>query len=390
MVVRVLLAEKSFFQRSLIYKMISTKKSIELIYTTRSAKDAIDKIKTFQPDVILLDIYLATRDDLITFKLIVENYPIPTIILSDITLKEMDQYTRGIVLKSFDYIVKPSGVWKDEIPKIKDILISKILNASLIKLSREMTLPKHESTKINEKKPIKSEILKETVKTEEFNYQSSTLPKQKIKKFPLDAYKIPITKILKTNIIVMGASVGGPKTLISILQTIPEDFPSPILVVQHMGHFFMRQFATTLKNSCNLNVIIPKYGEIIQPGNIYLSPGGKHMEIYVKNYKPCLRTFEGELINFCRPSVDVLFFSAAKVYGSKIMGILLTGMGKDGVAGLNAIKDAGGKTISESEETAILYGMPKVAAETGAAKLIVPSHKIKDIMILFAKKYNIT
>ena len=117
----------------------------------------------------------------------------------------------------------------------------------------------------------------------------------------------------------------------------------------------MRQFAVTLKRECQLQVKIPKNGEPILGGTIYLSPGGHHMEITVINNKPSINIFEGERINYCRPSVDVLFFSAANVYKNYTLGILLTGMGRDGVAGLQAIKSMGGMTIAESEETSILY-----------------------------------
>ena len=124
----------------------------------------------------------------------------------------------------------------------------------------------------------------------------------------------------------------------------------------------------------------------IQPGIIYLSPGGIHMEIIVINDKPSMRIFEGERVNYCRPSVDVLFYSAARVYKNHTLGILLTGMGRDGVNGLLAIKSMGGITIAESEETSILYGMPKVAKESNAADYIVPNYEIVNYMINFAKK----
>ena len=140
----------------------------------------------------------------------------------------------------------------------------------------------------------------------------------------------------------------------------------------------MRQFVVSLKDVCKLNVRLGNNYEEIQPGTIYFSPGDKHMQVTVKNYKPCIRTFEGEPINFCRPSVDVLFYSTARIFKSKTLGVLLTGMGKDGVAGLHAIKSEGGRTIAESAETSILYGMPKVAAETGAADIILPNYKIID------------
>ncbi|MBA7715483.1 Protein-glutamate methylesterase/protein-glutamine glutaminase [subsurface metagenome] len=145
----------------------------------------------------------------------------------------------------------------------------------------------------------------------------------------------------------------------------------------------MRQFVMSLKDICKVNVKIGMNYEEINPGIIYLSPGDKHMQVTVKNNKPCIRTFEGEPVNFCRPSVDVLFYSTARVYKYKTLGILLTGMGSDGASGLMAIRQEGGKTIAESEETSILYGMPKVAAQTGAANLIIPNYKIVDEMIRF-------
>jgi len=229
-------------------------------------------------------------------------------------------------------------------------------------------------------------IKKKKIETQNIIRTQLKVEKKKNEVF-LDQSPIPISN-LETNAIVMGASVGGPKTIPAILKEIPKHFPSPIFVVQHMDHFFMRQFAITLRNKCKLDVIIPEDGEKIIPGIIYLSPGGKHMEIIVKNDKPCLRTFEGEPVNYCRPSVDVLFFSAARVYKENVLGILLTGMGRDGVAGLEAIKSVGGKTIAESQETSILYGMPKIAAETHAAEAIVPNYKVKDWMVQYAKRLN--
>jgi two-component system chemotaxis response regulator CheB len=145
----------------------------------------------------------------------------------------------------------------------------------------------------------------------------------------------------------------------------------------------MRQFVVSLKSACKINVRMGANYEEILPGSIYVSPGDKHMQVTVKNNKPYIRTFEGEPVNFCRPSVDVLFYSTARIFKDKALGVLLTGMGRDGVAGLRAIKSEGGKTIAESAETSILYGMPKVAAETGAADFVLPNYKIIDEIINF-------
>ena len=186
----------------------------------------------------------------------------------------------------------------------------------------------------------------------------------------------------------MGASVGGPKTLKAILKGIPKDFPSPILIVQHLNAYFMNQFAKTLNDLCKIEVKVGENDERVRPGVVYFSPGDKHMEIVVKHNKTYIRTFEGPPVNFCIPSVDVLFYSLARIYKDHAMGIILTGLGNDGAAGLGLIRDMRGRTIAESQETSIVYGMPKVAAQRGAAQIIVPNYQVEGHMIKFAKHFK--
>jgi two-component system chemotaxis response regulator CheB len=202
-------------------------------------------------------------------------------------------------------------------------------------------------------------------------------------------------EITKTNmkkdakIIVIGASVGGPKTLKSILEDIPPGFQGSILIVQHLNPSFINQFSKSMNESCNIKVKVAVNGEIINSGQVYIAPGDKHMEISFKNNNgspPRIKIFNGDPVNFCRPSIDVLFFSAAKVYKEKILAILLTGMGKDGVNGMGEIKKRGGITIAESEETCVVYGMPKFAVEKDFAQIISPNYKIiKHILSFIAK-----
>ncbi|MHA2340037.1 MAG: CheB methylesterase domain-containing protein, partial [Candidatus Hodarchaeales archaeon] len=316
----------------------------------------INIIKKKTPEVLILDVEFDNEDWLNHFYPILKKCPINTIILSDFNPDEIKLREGPDILKSYDYILKPNGVWKDELPKIKDEIISKILAVNLSKNHR-----------------IDNKIrLNTTIPTSE----------PRLEEYFLEVAPVIYTK-LNFKIVVIGASVGGPRTLRMILSEIPRDFPIPILVVQHLNHFFMRQFVVSLKSVCKLNVRIGANYEDVLPGNIYFSPGDKHMQVTVKNNKPYIRTFEGEPVNFCRPSVDVLFYSTARIFKEKTLGVLLTGMGRDGVAGLRAIKSEGGKTIAESEETSILYGMPKVAAETGAADLILPNYKIVDEILNF-------
>lgn len=375
---KVLIASESAFRRILLSEMLGSHRNIRIVGLVRNAKEAMEIIGNDSQDALILDIEFENEDWFSQFYPMMKTFPIKTIILIDKNPNTLDSSKTPIILKSYDYIVKPDGIWKDELPKIRDKIISKVLMVEI---------PKIYKLDSNTRQFNKNIFIKQSQKLDETKFQNSS---KKIKsrvdsrseEYFLDLSPISITK-LETKIVVIGASVGGPRTLRTIFNELPNGFPAPILVVQHLNHLFMRQFVTSVRNNCKLEVKIGLNYEEIQSGIIYFSPGDKHMQVTVKNNKPCIRTFEGEPVNFCRPSVDVLFYSTARVYKEKTLGILLTGMGKDGVNGLQAIKSEGGKTIAESEETSILYGMPKVAAETGAADKIIPNYNIVKEMIRF-------
>ncbi|MFX0071910.1 MAG: chemotaxis-specific protein-glutamate methyltransferase CheB [Candidatus Hermodarchaeota archaeon] len=377
--IKVLIVEESIYQRKLYSELLLSHKIIQVVHIAKNFQEATKAIEEHQFDVIVLDIDIINLTNIDNFKLLTHSVQVPIIFLVSSISKLTDPFLRPHSSYAFDYIIKPSGVWKEELPKIKDRLIEKVLIAS-----------KSNFNQINSqvKLLLKKQFIRQIQKTNRIKTKPTQNEfQQRFEDFFFDRSPVDV-KNLDSNAIVMGASVGGPRTLEGILEKIPHNFSSPILVVQHMNHFFMRQFTVRLKEKCNLKVKIGANGEQIRPGVIYISHGDKHMQIIGKNGKPCLRLFEGEPVNFCRPSVDVLFYSAARVYKNNTLGILLTGMGKDGVAGLKTIKKAGGKTIAESEETAVLYGMPKAAAESGVADLIVPNYKIKDYMINFAKNFT--
>lgn len=379
MSVKVLLVQGSAYQRILFSNMLSSHKDIDVINVVRNGEEAFERILHDKPDVLVIDIGMPNLDNLNIFQDIIKNFSIPAIILISSDLKTEEIPLKALISKAFDLVIKPSGIWKEEIPKIKNEMIAKVLLASKSKIGKEK-----DETELGDKESIRkhSQLIKIEKKRKFEQTQHS-----RHEEFFFDRSPVNI-KSLETNVIVMGASVGGPRTIKAIIEKIPEDFPSPILIVQHMNHFFMRQFAVNLRDKCALKIKIGKNGELIQPGIIYLAQGDKHMQIIERNGKPYIRIFDGEPVNFCRPSVDVLFYSAARVYKNQTIGILLTGMGNDGVDGLKAIKQMGGKTISESVETAVLYGMPKVAAERGVSDFIVPNYLISNYMVKFAKKLS--
>ncbi len=371
MSVRVLLAEDSAYQRKLISEMLISHNEISAVDTARNGREAIEKIEELNPDVLILDLIMPEVDGLTVLKFLSEHYPIPTIIFSVFNPENLDNSVQALLLGALDFIIKPKGLWKTEFPKVQEKLVSSVLYAAKIKKSYE-----------KRNNLIRKSISKQSINELEVKRKIRTPIKPK----PLHLPKAP-QLILEANLIVIGTSTGGPRTLKFILKEIPQDFPSPILIVQHLDAFFMKQLSKSLDQVCEINVKIPDDGERILPGNVYLSPGGKHTKIITIKNRPHIRISDDKPVNFCKPSVDVLFFSAAEIYKNNVMGILLTGLGDDGARGLKAIKNNGGKTIAESEETCVIYGMPRAAAKLGAANLILPVYKVHDYMIKFATKF---
>lgn len=380
MTVKVLIADDSSFQRKIISEMLSEHEKIEVIYLARDGVEAVEKVKELKPDVLLLDILMPRMDGLTAFKQIMKVHPIPTIVFSVLDPITLDASVQALLLGAFDYIIKPGGVWKVELPKFKEELISKVLLASKSKkIDRSKAIKDFPDASLKNQNQQKSEKIKDYVQKPKIP-PFDKVGMEKVNKVDIDKFKF--------NIIVIATSVGGPKTLRLILSQIPKGINSPILIVQHLNEQFMVQLAESLNDYTDLDVTLAKNGEKINPGIVYLAPGGKHTEIVVKNNKPYIRTFDGQPINYCIPSADPLFFSAARVFKKRALGIILTGIGNDGVAGLKAIKSKGGLTIAESKETSIVYGMPKVAAESGAAQIITPNHMIKNYILKFDKRYG--
>jgi two-component system chemotaxis response regulator CheB len=192
------------------------------------------------------------------------------------------------------------------------------------------------------------------------------------------AYPLGLTLRKKhgyTKVVAIGCSTGGPNALNEILQKFPEDFPAPILVVQHMPEKFTGKLAELLNHRIALRVVEAKEGMDIQEGMVYIAPGAYHMKV-LPNRTISLQPVDSPA-GPC-PSVDIMMQSAAKVFGKNTIGVILTGMGNDGVVGMNAIKDVKGITIAQDEETSLVFGMPRMAIESGCVDAIVPLPQVSD------------
>ncbi|MFW9874612.1 MAG: chemotaxis protein CheB, partial [Candidatus Thorarchaeota archaeon] len=285
MVKRVLIASESAFRRFFFSEMLGSHKEILIVDFVRNAKEAIDIIEEKNLDALILDIEFDNNEWINQFYQVIKNSPIKTIILTDKNPNKQDSSKIPIILNSYDYIVKPNGVWREELPKIRDKIISKVLMVDIPKVNKLDSKTRQINKKIFIQQSQKSKVqkIKDSKKIIKLKNESRS------EEYFLDLSPISIKK-LDTKVIVIGASVGGPRTLRTIFSEIPKGFPAPILVVQHLNHLFMRQLVTSLRDICNIDVKIGLNLEEIHPGIIYFSPGDKHMQVTVKNEKPCVRT----------------------------------------------------------------------------------------------------
>lgn len=444
MSIDIIIADDSAYLRKNISDILSEHDLINIVDYAKDGIEAIKLVKKYSPDVLVLDLVMPKKNGLDAFKEIMEDHPTPTVILSAISPKNLDSSIQALLMGAFDYIIKPGGIGAKNLPRFREELLAKVLLASQSQIKKifkkdEEIIRKNRSLRqdivdqifdfgqyINRLTPIQEfeekpsndafEIMKVKAILEEDNksVNAGKLSSEKVNRPILKKIKPTLKSELKediftlktknrqlartpdlspvknlaltTNVIVIGASVGGPRTITTILKEIPSNLNAPILIVQHLSSHFTEAFADNLNLECDLKIKVAKNGEYLQSGHVYIAPGDLHMEISIENSKPIIKIYKGTPVNFCMPSIDILFFSAAKIYRNRAMGILLTGMGSDGVEGLGAIKRIGGKAIAESEETCILYAMPKFAAEKGYTDYILPNYNIKDYILKFVKR----
>lgn len=323
--IRVLVVDDSTFMRHVIAGIINSDPQLEVIATAKNGEEAIRKVADLRPDVITLDIEMPRMNGLDALKYIMKNFPTPVIVLSALTQEGAEYTFKALEYGAVDFIAKPSGYISLDLHKIRYEIISKIKVAA-----------------------------------------SANLLKTKIKPSVIESFE-PTERV-----IIMGASTGGPQTLAYILESLPPNIP-PILIVQHMPEGFTKPFAERLNRLCEFEVKEAEEGEYISRGLVLVAPGGFHMTVSKTGR---IQLHRGPLIHGVRPAVDPLMESAAESFGSKTIGVLLTGMGRDGAYGMKKIKEKGGFTIAQDKRTSVVFGMPRAAIEEGCVDVVLPLHKI--------------
>ncbi|MBX4269190.1 protein-glutamate methylesterase/protein-glutamine glutaminase [Clostridium estertheticum] len=341
--IKVFVVDDSALMRKIISDMINAETEMEVIGTARNGEELLSKIERLVPDVITLDIEMPHMDGITTLKrLKTVNRNVQAIMLSSSSKASTELTMQCLELGAFDFIAKPSGAISLDINKVKDELVQKIKLAYMQSESRATTTVEK---RININKVVTRNAIERPLKVAAASVEA----------------------------VVIGASTGGPKALYKVITVLPDNIGVPVLVVQHMPTGFTKAFAQRLNLNSKLKVVEASDGDLIQKNVVYIAPGGYHMEVG-RDKKIHLNT--EPTIWGVRPAVDKLFISATAVYGSRLLSVILTGMGRDGAKGTATIKDNGGITIAEHESTCTIYGMPKAAFETGKVDEVVPLENI--------------
>lgn len=336
--IKILIIDDSALVRKLLTEELSSDSELEVIGTAPDPYIARDKIILLEPDVLVLDVEMPRMDGLTFLEKLMKFHPMPVIILSSLAKSGGEVALRALELGAADVLAKPGTSYS-----VKDMSVQL---ADRIKAVHGM------------------------------RRRSIDIPKKEIVPIPALSHAM-----LKTTnkIIAIGASTGGTEAIREILVRLPANMP-PIIIVQHMPQYFTRSFAERLDSLCKLYVKEAVDGELLSPGKVLIAPGNLHMVLKRSGASYYVEIKEGPLVFHQRPSVEVMFKSVARYAGSNSIGILLTGMGKDGAEGLLEMKNAGAFTIAQDEKSCVVYGMPKEAAQIGAAREILPLDAIPEAL----------
>jgi two-component system chemotaxis response regulator CheB len=337
--VRVLVVDDSALMRKLIPKILEQDDSIEVVGTAMDGHFALKKIEELSPQVVTLDLEMPGMNGIDTLKQIMRHRRLPVIVVSSHSTAGAAITLKALALGAFDLVAKPRDV-AEHMPEIANELIKKIRAAAQSAGVHPQFLP------------------------------GETHGQQPNKLQP----------VAPTHIIAIGVSTGGPNALQYLFSHLPVDFSGSILVVQHMPDGFTELFAKRLDDSCPIRVKEAQSGDLLVAGRALISPGNRHMKAMKMPLGNVALLTEDAPVNGHRPSVDVLFHSVAQEFGSQAMAVLMTGMGEDGAAGLGEIRAAGGVTVAQSEETCVVYGMPKAAIERGYAMRIAHLQDLPHIL----------
>jgi two-component system, chemotaxis family, protein-glutamate methylesterase/glutaminase len=347
--IKVIIIDDSAFMRKSLTLMLESDQEIRVIATARDGKEGIEKISKLKPDIVTLDIEMPGMDGLTALKIIMEQMPVPVLMVSSLTTESAQSTMQAFDLGAVDFISKDLASISTNIKNIKDDLIDKIKQIARSRLIQ---------TRFRMRRLV----------------QSSRERKNQIRTAPKFISFESVASDFQA--VVIGISTGGPEVLHKIIPKIPKQFPIGMAIVQHMPPHFTKSLSDRLNSLSMVYVKEAEHGEFMEPGKVLIAPGGKQMRFCKDGPSIKIAVSDDPFNALYKPSADIMMKSAADTFEGPLLGIIMTGMGKDGVDGLKCLKSKGGYVIAQDEESCIVYGMPQAALEEGVVDSMVTLEKI--------------
>lgn len=343
--IKVLIVDDSAFMRNTLSSMLTSDPEIQVIGMARDGIEAVEKVASLKPDLVTMDVEMPRMDGLAALRRIMETNPVPVIMLSSITTEGAKVTLDALEHGAVDFIPKNLSDLSVNIVKIREILIDKVKHIAHARVVRKRITPGPGSV---------SRIIE-----------------------PLQHMPARTTGERRIGLVSIGTSTGGPKALQEVITKLPKDFPVPLVIAQHMPASFTRPFAERLNQLSQITVKEAEEGEPLRNGVAMIAPGRGHMRVVRKRGIETVISISENKEEFTyRPSVDALMLSVSEYFPGRALGVILTGMGNDGVKGLIALKNTGGRIFAQSEDTCVVYGMPKAVVDAGIADKVLPLEEI--------------
>jgi two-component system chemotaxis response regulator CheB len=324
----VLVIDDSAFARKVLREVLASDPRLEVVGFARDGADALEKIAELRPDVITLDLIMPDVDGVAVLQALHGRPDAPKAVIVSMTEIQSEVGVSALAAGAFEVVHKPTALATDRLYELAQELIEKVVMAAEARAPRRASIP--------------------------------AVPPRRA------------AAAQKTRVVVIGASTGGPRAVSELIVALPKDFPVPVAVALHMPVGYTEAFARRLAGQSSLRVREASQGDIVRPGDVLVARAGVHLKLRHTG-EDCVAVLDPEPSDSLhRPSVDALFKSAAAGWGSGVLGVVLTGMGNDGAEGARAIHDAGGRVLTESESTCVVYGMPRAVAEQGLSEAELP------------------
>jgi two-component system, chemotaxis family, protein-glutamate methylesterase/glutaminase len=348
--IRIVVVDDSAFSRRSITRMLEGLDSVEVVGYAINGEEGIQKVIALKPDLVTLDLEMPKMDGFTLLRILMTRFSLPVIVIS--ALSGADKVFKALELGAFDFVAKPSSSASVDLLTIKEDLQKKVLQVLALKPGSKV-------------RPGSSTTTPELISAESSQ-----------------AGKAGIGIHHAIDLVAIGTSTGGPPALQQIFSSFEKKYPFAVVVSQHMPAGFTKAFADRLNRTSPFDIKEAEDGDLVLPGRILIAPGGRNMTFEVCGGQVTARIVAPSQTDRYVPSVDVMLQSCAGIYRSRVAAVILTGMGNDGSKGILAIKEQGGCVIAESEETAIVYGMPREAIATGVVDSTVPLDRVASEIIL--------